>query len=375
MRTWSSCVLTLTALIWPGAQSAARSELTLAEVVENVRRNEQLYENVEVVMTTTYDIGDRSPASAKEVMRQQWRTRFVSQGEWFRLEREGGSQTSKRTASNDRIRAFDGQTTRALEQKAVGNISPERLEDENFIRPHLLLLRTSHIAVPLAVYLSGHEAVKAHPNGRWQDNLTMEVTYRGEDEFSGLKCQKVFVNVLLNGVAHDGQELWLAEDRNYLPVRDIFYTYRYSRDIPVGQAVADALQEISPGVWFPFDVQIVSYDMLMIQSEGRQKPRWREQYVVERADLHPKYERAFFATVDFPDGTAMYDVEKGEIKRSWRQGAPEAPGGPRAAGDPAERGAFWRRWLLWVNGIAFTGLAALLAVRKVRSRKAAARKS
>jgi hypothetical protein len=41
---------------------------------------------------------------------------------------------------------------------------------------------------------------------------------------------------------------------------------------------------------------------------------------VEQVDLNPKYGRAFFSQVEFPSGTAMYEVEKGKIVRSWRQG-------------------------------------------------------
>jgi hypothetical protein len=36
--------------------------------------------------------------------------------------------------------------------------------------------------------------------------------------------------------------------------------------------------------------------------------------------LDPQYDREFFEKVDFPEGTAMYEVEKGVIKRSWREG-------------------------------------------------------
>jgi hypothetical protein len=223
----------------------------------------------------------------------------------------------------DRIRAFDGQTTRVLEQKAVGNISRERLEDENFIRPHLLLLRSARVAVPFSVYLSGHKAIQAHPNGRWNQNLTMQVSYEGEVEFNGLKCHKVLVKVLLkSGEPDAGGEYWLAEDRNYLPVKKLSYSYQFSKTIPVGQGVVHELRQIKPGVWFPSDVEVTAYNKFKIQQEGRRELQWRERYTVERAELDPKYDRAFFANVDFSDGTAVYEVEKGKIVRSWRQGAP-----------------------------------------------------
>jgi hypothetical protein len=299
----------------------------LADVIANVRTNEKLYQDIEVLMRSTYDIGDRPPTEEREVVRQQVRTRFVSQGEWFRLEREGGGQDTRKRASMDRIRAFDGRTTRALEQKAVGNISAERLEDENFIRPHLLLSRYARLAVPFSVYLSGDKAIQAHPNGRWNANLKMEVSYQGNDTFNGLKCHKVLVKVIQvkSGEVHDTGEYWLAEDRNYLPVRHLAYTYRFSKDIPVGEGVVQKFREIKRGVWFPSEVEVTAFNKFKIQQNGRRELQWREPYTIERVDLDPKYDRAFFAKVDFPAGTAVYEVEKGEILRSWRQGAPEEP--------------------------------------------------
>jgi hypothetical protein len=348
-----------------GSPLSARGQPTLADIITNVRQNEKLYDDIEVVMSSTYDIGDRKTTEEKEVIKQRTRTRFVSQGEWFRLEREGGSQDSKTTTSMDRIRAFDGQTTRVHEQKAVGNISPQRLEDENFIRPHLLLIRYAHVAVPLSVYLSGHKAIQAHPNGRWKPDLAMQVSYEGEAEFNGLKCHKVLVKKILvkSGEAHDAEEYWLAEDRNYLPVRLLAYTYRFSKDIPVGEGDVDKLREIKPGVWFPSDVEVTAYNKFKIQREGRRELQWKERYTVERAELDPKYDREFFANVDFPDGTAVYKVENGEIVQAWRQGAPEAPGGPTAKAV--------RRWLL---GIGVTVLV-VLAAAFVMSRKSHAAKT
>jgi hypothetical protein len=137
------------------------------------------------------------------------------------------------------------------------------------------------------------------------------------------QTDSVLVKVLLkSGQPHDGRMFWLAEDRNYLPVRELAYTYRFSKDRPVGQAVADDVREIKPGVWFPFKAEVTAYDKIQIQRTGRREVRWKERYVVERADLAPKYDREFFSKADFPPGTAVYEVKKGKIVRSWREDTP-----------------------------------------------------
>lgn len=344
----------------PALPKVSAAEFTLTDVIDNVRRNERLYQDIEVVMDTTYDIGDREPVNEQTVVREQLRTRFVSQENWFRLEREGGGQDSLRTASRDRIRSFDGEQTRVLEQNAVGNISEERLEDQDFIRPHLLLFRHLHITVPFSVYLSGHEARQAHPNGHWKGGRTMEVSYEGEEEINGLKCHKVLVEVWHSGQSRNGRQIWLAEERNYLPVKVDSYTYRFSKDVPVGSGVVHELREIAPGVWFPFDIEYTVYNKFKIHQEGRQELQWRERYIVELAELDPQYDREFFSNVEFPDGTAMYIVENGEIKRSWRQGAPEAPGGPTAT----NKSISWQWWLIGANAAVIATLGVVLFVRK-----------
>jgi RNA polymerase sigma factor (sigma-70 family) len=307
-----------------GERPAQAGQLALADLIAKVRQNEKLYQDIDVVMRTTYDIGTRPPTEEREVIKQQMKTRFVAQGEWFRLERDGGSQDAKATVSMDRIRAFDGKITRVLEQNAVGNLSAERLEDENFIRPHLLLLRYTRLAVPLSVYLAGDKAIQAHPDGRWNRNLKMEVSYQGKDRFNGLNCHKVLVKVILvkSGEAHDAGEHWLAEDRNYLPVRHLTYTYRFSKDTPTGEAVVHKLREVKPGVWFPRDVEVTAYNKFKIQRNGQRELQWRERYTVERVELGPKFDRKFFTDVVFPAGTAVHEVAKGQIVRSWRQAAP-----------------------------------------------------
>ena len=136
------------------AAHSAQAQVTLQSIVENVRQNERLYENIEVTMTTLYEIGDRPVSDKNEIVRRETQTRFVSQGDWFRMERGGRGQTVNSTSSRDRICAYDGEKSRILQQQAVGNISSERMGDEDFVRPHVLILRDFRIAVPLSVYLS-----------------------------------------------------------------------------------------------------------------------------------------------------------------------------------------------------------------------------
>ena len=123
-----------------------------------------------------------------------------------------------------------------------------------------------------------------------------------------------------SGSTHDSCVLWIAEQRNFLPIRKVAFTHRWSATIPIGESIARDLREIKPGVWFPFNVETTAYNGIAIQREHQQKLQWREKCIVKTAELNPEYDKEFFSNVDFPDGTAMSEVESGKIKRSWTQG-------------------------------------------------------
>lgn len=327
---------TLTLAILVVISTPARGELRLSDIIKKVRENEKLYQNIEVVMEETYDIGDRKPmnpasiggGTAHQVIRTQSKLRYVSQGKWFRLEREGTKQNTQKTSSLDRIRAYDGETTRVLDRNAIGNISKERLEDPAFVRPHTLAIRYVDLPVPFSVYLSGDKAIRAHPNASWPKNLSLVATYEGEEKCRDLNCHKIVVTSLTkSGHVSTRKEFWLAEDRNYLPVQRVLYTPSRSNDISNNETFMSDLREIEPGIWFPFDVETTAYNKFAIQRDGVQNLQWQEQYKVERVDLNPDYDRKFFSNVEFPEGATVYKVENGKIKESWRQGAPASPDG------------------------------------------------
>lgn len=342
----------------------------LQKIIENVHQHEALYADLDVRLRETYRIGEHAPAVSQdgieEIIGRDLAIHYVSQDDLFRLEIEGQSRSNTRTPSRNRIRAFDGTTTRLHDQDAVGNIISGPSPDDNAVHPHMLLMRYSFLRIPLSTLLKGDAAIAAHPFGKPNPNLRHQIRYEGEEEFQGLKCHRVSVESVRNadGQATSRREYWLAEDRNFIPVRLVSYNYNASRDVPSGEGIVEEFREISKGVWFPMVAHFAAHDELYLQREGTQRLQWREDYIVEEASLEPKYDLAYFRDVDFPDGTAMYEVENGEIKRSWRQGAPEAPEGPTAS-----EASQW--WLLWVNGTVVAVLVAVFLVRRARTAKAA----
>src|SRR5258708_40058001 len=91
-------------------------QATVEEIVENVRRNEALYENIDVVLLTEFSADERSLPEATDTLvcasESHRKTRYVSQPGVFRIDRTGADVTSRGPISKDRTVAFDGESTR-----------------------------------------------------------------------------------------------------------------------------------------------------------------------------------------------------------------------------------------------------------------------
>lgn len=242
---------------------------------------------------------------------------------------------------------------------AIAHVRDERQEDADFIRAHMLLLRRSGMAIPLSTLLSGADAIRAHPHGALVSNLDTKISYDGPVEFEGLRCHRVIVEmVYASGKLSSRTELWLAEARNYIPARRVVYSAMASETIPKGFGSVTGWIEVEPGIWFPQEVDITDFDRFQIHDKGIQKVQWHMTCLVEDVSLNPEFDRDFFSNMEFPDGTAVYEVTDGNITNSWRAGAPESPTGPVAVQ------AFQKWWLLWVNLLAIVLVLLILIYRR-----------
>jgi hypothetical protein len=165
----------------------------------------------------------------------------------------------------------------------------------------------------------------AYRDLKWDPKIHIQTEYQGEEMVETHPCQKVAIKHIIatSGYLHSAWVLWLAQDRNYLPLRCEAYTYSASKTIPVGQAVSRDLREIAPGVWFPYEVIYTAYNELTLRAHQRQELKWRERYTVRSVSLEPHYPIAFFRDLNIPDGTYVYEINaSGKIGRSYVKGAP-----------------------------------------------------
>jgi hypothetical protein len=363
-----SVLLSVGTLTIAGNTSAAdKPQLTMAQIIENVRANELLYEGLDLSFDYSYQLsnpisvlaekpGEQSTLKATHAVQTQ--THFVSQQGMFRVDRQGELKHQDGQGSLDRLRAFDGQTTRLLDQHQIGNIIDSRSEDENCLRPHMVLLRFMNYYVPLSTYLSGHEAMAAHPGVSWQ-GYTLEVTYQGIAKFQSLTCHRVWISTSVSGKLWDRWELWLAEERNFIPVRNLGYTFRTSNTESVGEGRVERWKEVKPGVWFPEATRVTAWNQERMKKDGVKETQWVEKVDVKEVTLDPHYDASYFRDVKFPDGTAVYGVSAGKILGGHIEGAPqvEPPSAARTA----------LRWWPLGMSIAILGLiSAVIGFRRLR---------
>ena len=135
------------------------------------------------------------------------------------------------------------------------------------------------------------------------------MTYLGEQTQGGLKCHVIRIEGLREGQSKPRltELLWLAEDRNYLPVRKEEYQLARREELPASVSLAEDLREIAPGVWCPFRAKTLRFEGLGLTgvSEGRLIVRWRRDYAIDREALNPDISPKLFREIEVPEGTKV----------------------------------------------------------------------
>ena len=369
-------------LLVAGCDAATcRGQDTLKAIIDNVRANEVLYQNINVRWHELYRQEHCAVANQESVPQaQDLDCQSVSQGDLFFLNCEGTTVGPPRKArqSKEHLRkAYDGKETRVLEMREnyVGNIVDGPAYDYHMFDPHTIPMRFRRTAVPLSTFLIGYDAIVAYPRATASDTIAglhPVATYGGEERVGGLWCQKIISTEERRPGKHgeavsvSGKRLfWLAIERNYLPVKEEAYNYYYSKDIPIEECVLDRLTEIKPGVWFPYRSTMTVLDEVELLDRKKPVVAWRREWLVSEVDLNPKFSVDFFRDVKFPDGTPVYRVSQSEqkITASYVQGD-KGPAVIPASSPPPKRGL-----LLWViNGAAAVAIVGWFVMRRIRAR-------
>ena len=145
----------------------------------------------------------------------------------------------------DLLVAYDGETTRLLDTDSVGNIHDGKFEHSFLYRPHTCLLGRARVDFRLSLYLQGGRTVTSEPSYK---DVNVQTSLVGREKVNGLDCCKIKIDVWHVSERPDQASpryLWLAIERNYLPVKTEAYEPLRNKNLPLEVATVDRFEEIA----------------------------------------------------------------------------------------------------------------------------------
>lgn len=164
-------------------------------------------------------------------------------------------------------------------------------------RPHMMLLQSNSKHVPLSFLLSQTELGKNR-------TTRQKVHVTGTAVIDDHECYSVRRDLLdSDGKVTHQQDLWLAVDRNLLPIRVQWRQKSQSENLPTGLHVVMEFREVSEGLWIPRHIRGHHFGAMHAEGlvENRMIPTWTKECRVESAE--------FGVAVD--DDQLVIDVPKG----------------------------------------------------------------
>lgn len=129
------------------------------------------------------------------------------------------------------------------------------------------------------------------------NSYRLQVDYLGPERRDGCDCEKLwFAHVSGGQPPTGGFYLWLAKDRNYLPIRYESYSLQ-SDHLPVGAGYADDLREAAPGLWYPYHAvrrAHLASDFEQGAGEGRVLINWAYEQRIRSLNVPPKVPNSLF---------------------------------------------------------------------------------
>ena len=298
-------------------------------LLEQIKVSESLYGDLDVTLTFHHESGPGLLVSKSEdsnftpVINKQATIWSVSQQGMYRVEsnvnRVLGDGSSRK---GDRVKMYDGDTTRVLREDRIVNITQGYASDKRFVRPHMLLVRRPFFFMPLSILLSGTDVLRTSRKSEWPSYQSVKYDYRGERIVDELIYHDIWITLERNGTQQVRIELSLAKERNLIPAEMVWYQLQISKDQPTETAKVIDWIEVESGIWFPGKTELVSYNPILMKMLKERKVQWTESYEISEVSVTPRYPIEFFQKIDIPNGTAVYEVnEDRNITKSYRKGA------------------------------------------------------
>lgn len=303
------------------AQSPQNTRDQVEAIIESVRANEALYSNIDVSWQSKYTL--EIPKKLSGLTRSaDGSGHLVQLGDLFRVDTKRKYEVVDGSpGKRSWTQAFDGKTTRVLQDETVGNIVDGRNGTRHALHPHDFVHRTSCIAVPLSTFLEGAVACRAHPMGQlyrtnWKDMYTT-TEFVGTEPLADRPCVRLKVTrrYKANGTENiQGiSELWLATDRNYIPIKRVTYVPVYAGDVPGETNEITGFRQIGPDVWYPTEMITDIADDFTALRHKKRITAAREVCKIVNVALNPSIDKKVFSDVEFPSSAVVYHVKNDQI--------------------------------------------------------------
>jgi hypothetical protein len=284
----------------PSALRADQGRDRLGEILKGIEANERLYQNIEVIYEESYSLHQPNrPWLKAGSTKTRWRrVRTVLQGDlFFHSRRDNSLSTEGRKFESEEVWAYDGRSTHTRTHDGKVGAGEGRREGPGMFRPHTWLLPLGRIHFPLSLLLHGAEKLRSHPLAGSYGGKDVGARVVEEAVVEGLPCVQVRFEIRQGERVNTIRDVWVATNRNYLPVKTVAYVPYYSRELPLEEGVARDFKEVKPGVWLARKYRITVYDEKELLDNKRAVVSNTSEAAVTKVNLEPKYEVGFFRDV------------------------------------------------------------------------------
>lgn len=176
--------------------------------------------------------------------------------------------------------------------------------------------------MPFSTLLSGKDSIKAHPlAGDFRDpSLDINLVYEGAVEYAGTQCIRCTLSFWEKGKPPANKSIiWIAIDRNYIPMRAEHYVLGLSEKYPIVVEECTDWKEIKPGVWLPHTKLSKGFWMYGSWKPGDvPKQYFESKTMIDEVILDPCHPLDFFTNPKILNGSAVYELENNQIVKSYK---------------------------------------------------------
>jgi hypothetical protein len=308
----------------------------LDSIIQHVEANEALYSNLELIVRRDIRRGsDIDGVTQSEQDFEYEIVRVVHQSGMYYLRRERRQATvdedhltnEDACGISEDLVAFDGEVVRAVpiyfDSAAV--IRRGWYEEARLLRPHTMIFFSHGVYFPLSTYLKGDAAVRVcmiRGAPSYYGKMRFEWSVLGEEVVDDQQCIKLRAAQRDPGEPREGfmfDTLWLAPERNYLPVRREVFRRDCHATSPISIHRADDFRCVAPGTWMAFHLKKSMYDWEALK-KNREVVHETDEYAVLKADPRPKYEIDLFRQIPIRAGMKVEECGNPGPVRRYSQG-------------------------------------------------------